>query len=469
MIRLMFLALFSSAVGDVAAQDVKLVSQSSRVASKGFSLLSNPFQELDRLGSDHGFQNAGAREVRPIPGGRRRLSYTLSRSSEAASLEEFVEARPTFRDRWLAAELAVRFDGIAPPEIVDEAHRRSREDVQTTVVTRRIEVRGEEESVAKAERFLDAVVQQNQKMVMADTWIIQTEAEASTAAGEARVALVDARAFDRRLAAAKEGPVDILASPSVAVLGGQSATISVVNQVSYLADFEFETVGEALIADPIIGVVHEGLLIGLTPIFGPDGKTISIGASLTISNLKRPINELTLKLPKLTGMAATPTISKDKKSVRGMKDGHEVGLGNAEVTIQLPETSITRWSSEEIRLGDGDAGFHVTGLRGNRWSESGELSAFDLEILVRVRVQDPEDLVAKAKPIAEILGFDPVAGRAFALFADGVDPAEWSGRTVRVMRGDESVAQGSIANVKGAIAIVVIEEGVPVEGDWIAP
>ncbi|MFG0320278.1 MAG: hypothetical protein ACF8XB_23595 [Planctomycetota bacterium JB042] len=452
------------------AQDVTQVGSTRRVATTDRAAsLENPFESLDRIGQDHGFQNAGARELRPIPGGRARLLYTLSRSAEPGRIEEFAAARPSFRDRWLIEELRARHDGLDTPEIVDEARRRSRDGESSTLVTRRIEVTGRQESVDAAQRFLDAVVQQNQQMVTAEVWIVRSN-EDGPGDGDARVALVDAKALERRLERLMDGRSDMVLAPTVTMLGGQSASLSVLNQVAYLKDFRFERVGTELIADPEVGTVHEGVLIDLVPILGPAGRTISIGAGVTIANLKRPIPEMALHVPPIDSIAAKAMAADDRRSIRLEKDGAAVstpaGAGAANrVTIQLPEVAVTRWSSEEIRLGDGDEGFHVVGLKERDWDEAGNERSRALEILVRISTLDPESLRSRFATIGEVLGYDADIRRAFARISGDHEPASFVGKDVFVFRADERVATGTVESVQGSLAVVAIEEGTPRSGD----
>lgn len=99
----------------------------------------------------------------------------------------------------------------------------------------------------------------------------------------------------------------LVSAPTVAALAGQRADVQVLNQVSYVKDFEVEVQGERVIASPVIGVVSEGTLLAFTARLLPTG--VHLEAHVTRSELVRPIPSFSTTL----------------------------AGGNAPVTIQLPE------------------------------------------------------------------------------------------------------------------------------------
>ncbi|MCX8229451.1 MAG: hypothetical protein OTJ44_05800 [Planctomycetota bacterium] len=91
------------------------------------------------------------------------------------------------------------------------------------------------------------------------------------------------------------------------------AYMTVLNQVTYIQDMDVEVAQAASIADPIVGVVSDGIVIDVRPIVSHDRKYITLELQPTIATLLRPIPEFTSSLAGLT----TP------------------------VTLQLPELSIS--------------------------------------------------------------------------------------------------------------------------------
>lgn len=114
-------------------------------------------------------------------------------------------------------------------------------------------------------------------------------------------------------AAEKNERISVLAAPRLSAFSGQQANISAVNQTSFVQDYDVETTKDGAVADPIIGVLTEGLVLDLRPVLSVDGKYITVEMDGTWSKLARPIPEMEI-------------------SVRG---GHKV-------KVQLPEISTHR-------------------------------------------------------------------------------------------------------------------------------
>jgi len=91
------------------------------------------------------------------------------------------------------------------------------------------------------------------------------------------------------------------------------AYMTVLNQVTYIQDMDVDVAASAAIADPIVGVVNDGIVIDVRPIISHDRKYITLELQPTVATLLRPIPEFTSSLGGLT----TP------------------------VTLQLPELSIS--------------------------------------------------------------------------------------------------------------------------------
>ena len=116
----------------------------------------------------------------------------------------------------------------------------------------------------------------------------------------------------------------ILQSPSLTVYNTQRANITVVNQLSFIQDFDVEVAQTAFIADPIVGIIQDGLALDVRPTISHDRKYITLELQPTVARLIRPIPTFTVSL----GAATTP------------------------VTIQLPELVIQK-SQTTVRLPDG--------------------------------------------------------------------------------------------------------------------
>ncbi|MBL8901217.1 MAG: tetratricopeptide repeat protein [Planctomycetes bacterium] len=114
-------------------------------------------------------------------------------------------------------------------------------------------------------------------------------------------------------AVSKSERVQVITAPRLLVYNTERANISVTNQVSYVSDFDVEIAQAASIADPVIQVISDGVVLDVTPIVSADRRFITMELRPTVATLTRPIREVTTTL----------------------------GVGSP-VTIQLPELEIQR-------------------------------------------------------------------------------------------------------------------------------
>jgi len=105
----------------------------------------------------------------------------------------------------------------------------------------------------------------------------------------------------------------LVVAPKITAYNGARANITVLNQVSYIQDFDVEIAQAAQIGDPIVQTLRDGVILDITPIVSSDRKYVTLELRPTVAILKRPIATFT------TTLANGPP-----------------------VTIQLPEISIRR-------------------------------------------------------------------------------------------------------------------------------
>ena len=122
----------------------------------------------------------------------------------------------------------------------------------------------------------------------------------------------------------KTASARVLQAPSLTVYNTQRANITLVNQVSFIQDFDVEVAQTAFIADPIVSIIQDGLTLDVRPTISYDRKYIMLELQPTIATLLRPIPTFQTSLGALT----TP------------------------VTLQLPETNIQK-SQTTVRVPDG--------------------------------------------------------------------------------------------------------------------
>ncbi|MEM7306526.1 MAG: hypothetical protein AAF682_07645 [Planctomycetota bacterium] len=115
-------------------------------------------------------------------------------------------------------------------------------------------------------------------------------------------------------AVAKSERVELVTAPRLLVFNTARSNLTVLNQVAYVQDYDVEIAQAASIADPVINVVEDGVILDVRPVVSADRRYITLELRPTVAELKRPIDEITTTLG---------------------------NAGNG-VTIQLPELEVSR-------------------------------------------------------------------------------------------------------------------------------
>jgi Flp pilus assembly secretin CpaC len=114
-------------------------------------------------------------------------------------------------------------------------------------------------------------------------------------------------------AVSKNERAELVTRPSILVFNTARSNIQVLNQVAYVQDFDVQIATAAAIADPIIQVVQDGVVLDVRPVISADRRFVTLDLRPTVATLVRPIQEVS------TSLASTGT-----------------------VTIQLPELELQR-------------------------------------------------------------------------------------------------------------------------------
>ena len=114
-------------------------------------------------------------------------------------------------------------------------------------------------------------------------------------------------------AVSKSERIELVTAPRILVHNTARANLAVLNQVAYVQDFDVEIAQAASIADPIIAVIQDGVVLDVRPVVSADRRFITMELRPTIAQLQRPIREQITTL----------------------------GSQNS-VTIQLPEVEVQR-------------------------------------------------------------------------------------------------------------------------------
>jgi len=127
-----------------------------------------------------------------------------------------------------------------------------------------------------------------------------------------------------------------MVAPTVTVYNTQRANISVVNQISFLQDFDVEVAQTSFIADPVIGVIQDGLVLDVRPVVSNDRQFVTLTVNANVTDLQLPIETFETDLGQSVGAGPRLTFASRPRRV----------------TIQLPEIDLTSTQST-ARVPDG--------------------------------------------------------------------------------------------------------------------
>ena len=119
------------------------------------------------------------------------------------------------------------------------------------------------------------------------------------------------------------------------------ANIAVMNQVAYVQDFDVEIAQGASIADPVIDVIQDGVILDVRPVVSADRRFILMEMRPTVAELQRPIEER----PTSLGTQQTVTIQLPEVDIQRvrttvpMPDGGTVMLGGLKVSEKQDQQS----------------------------------------------------------------------------------------------------------------------------------
>jgi type II secretory pathway component GspD/PulD (secretin) len=134
----------------------------------------------------------------------------------------------------------------------------------------------------------------------------------------------------------KQQDVEVVNSQILSVTNNQRGHVAVINQTTYVRDFDVEVAQAAFIADPKIDIIQDGIVLDVEPTIQHDRKYIILNLNPTVSELTRPIPTfttslagstlpVTLQLPRLTVTNFSTTVK--------VPDGGTVLLGGLRQTL----------------------------------------------------------------------------------------------------------------------------------------
>jgi type II secretory pathway component GspD/PulD (secretin) len=132
----------------------------------------------------------------------------------------------------------------------------------------------------------------------------------------------------------KSERVELVTAPRILVFNTARSNLAVMNQVAYVQDFDVEIAQAASIADPIISVVEDGVILDVRPVVSADRRFVTLEVRPTVAELQRPIRTFVTSLG-ASGNSVTIQLPEVEKSMIKtsipMPDGGTVMLGGMKV------------------------------------------------------------------------------------------------------------------------------------------
>jgi type II secretory pathway component GspD/PulD (secretin) len=142
-------------------------------------------------------------------------------------------------------------------------------------------------------------------------------------------------------AISKSERIELVTAPRITVHNTSRANLSVLNQVAYIKDFDVEIAQAASIADPIVEVIQDGVILDVRPVVSADRRFVTLELRPTIAQLKRPIEERVTTLGSqnsVTIMLPEVEIQRVRTSVP-LPDGGTVLLGGMKESVKHDQQS----------------------------------------------------------------------------------------------------------------------------------
>ncbi len=138
-----------------------------------------------------------------------------------------------------------------------------------------------------------------------------------------------------------------LTAPKLTAFNTQRANITMVNQIAYVRDYDVEVAQAAAIADPIMGVIQDGLVLDVRPTVSNDRKYITLELRPTVANLIRPVPTFSTTLGSFGSSAVTMhvpelQVRKAQATVR-VPDGGTILLGGLKEIMDVDQQAEIPW------------------------------------------------------------------------------------------------------------------------------
>jgi len=183
----------------------------------------------------------------------------------------------------------------------------------------------------------------------------------------------------------KSERINMATAPRITVYNTERANVTVLNQVSYIKDFDAEIAQAAAIVEPVVDVIQDGVVMDVRPIVSSDRRYITMDLRPTVAVLTRPIPQftasvatgtpVTLELPRLEVQRVRTTVT--------IPDNATVLLGGLKFSEEKDVYSGIPWLSKLPLLN------FLTSRRGKY------INRRNLLILLKARIIIPDEVAPK--------------------------------------------------------------------------
>ena len=377
----------------------------------------------------------GGTRVVPLGSGRGRLRLILDALEPLPASEDdrvFLAAEG-FLLAFLRRELPERFPGVLAVETIERIESRNAESGRVTLRERLLEIRGEIKSLEPAAEFTERLLALRSTDLTASFYVFSLPSDGSPL-GEARVSLLDSKAFGRRLAEARDAAGSMEHETITINAGsGEDARRSRLRPHRYIRKQIVEDVmGESVVV-PEIATAYDGIQARFTGILMPQGRILATASQVGV------------------GVLAEPIATKREA----------VGDGTEPRIVHEPRINAVQWASERIKLDADDVGYVVDRLVYPGVVEAEGSAVRELVILCRIEIESlpPHSLAGV------VLGYDDKLRVAFVRSLDGSDSQPGQGLTFS--RNGKSVGRGEVVEVIGGIMTIAVRSGRVRRGDEV--
>lgn len=189
----------------------------------------------------------------------------------------------------------------------------------------------------------------------------------------------------------KKQDVQLVNEQRLTVLNTQRANVAVLNQTSYVRDFDVEVAQSAFIADPKVDVIQDGVVLDVKPVISYDRKHVRLNLQPTVAELVRPIPTFTTSL---AGSTLPVTLQLPSLTVKSFATTADVPDGGSVLIGGLREVARKERRAEVPIL----AQIPIVSFLFKQEGVSDENSS--LMVLVRARITDVRDEMERARTAA---------------------------------------------------------------------